>query len=111
MNDAAWEHLTDAIDVSLGVTDHGHLKRPLEDRPDLTQSIEFFEFSREGQGYRLERATGPTLIDRKSHYSHRGGTANRIENIYDPNDIGHVVSLYKKVNDEWEPVDIHQLGL
>ncbi|HUC87408.1 MAG TPA: hypothetical protein VMR75_03785 [Candidatus Saccharimonadales bacterium] len=111
MNDAAWERLVDAIDVNLGIADHGRTKQPLEDRPDLTQQIEHIEFNRDGQNFRLERSTGPSIIDRKTHYSHRPGVANRSEYIYDEHEIGHKVTLLRKVGSDWEPVDMDQLGL
>lgn len=111
MNDASWERLTDAIDIKLGINRHGRETRPLEDRPELTQKVEFFEFEQGGRMLRLERRTGPAVVDRKSHYSHRGGTANRLEIIYDPDDIVHTVALLEKAGEEWEQVDINQLAL
>lgn len=111
MNEASWERLTDAIDIKLGVDRHGRTTQPLEDQPELEQKIEFFEFEQAGRPLRLERRTGPAIVDRKSHYSHRGGTANRIENIYDPSEIVHSVVLLEKQGDEWEEVDINSLSL
>lgn len=111
MTDSAWERLVDAIDASLGFTDHGRIKQPLEDRPDLTQSIEYFEFERGGQEYRLERATGAAIVDRKTHYSHRAGTANRVEYIYDESETANKVTLHHKLNNEWVAVELDQLGL
>lgn len=111
MNDAAWERLTDAIDVNIGITRHGRDSRPLEDRTDLNEKLEFIEFERGGQTYRLERTTGPAIIDRKTHYSHRAGTANRMEYIYDEHETAHKVTLYKQAGNEWEPITLDQLGL
>jgi hypothetical protein len=111
VNDSAWERLVDVIDVNLGVSHHGRDTRPLEDRPDLTQKVESIEFDREGQTFRLERTTGPAIIDRKTHYSHRPGVANRMEYIYDEHEIGHKVTLYRRLQGEWTPVELDQLGL
>lgn len=111
MNDAGWERLVDSVDVNLGITKHGRNKQQLEDRPDLEADVEFIEFSRDGMDFRLERSTGPAIIDRKTHYSHRPGVANRTEYIYDEGEIAHKVSLFKKDGDDWEPVDVSQLGL
>lgn len=111
MNDASWDRLTDAIDATLGITDHGRTKEPLPDRADLSQSIEYFEFTRAGEDYRLERSTGPAVVDRKSHYSRRGGDASRMEYIYDTSDTAHKVTLSKRSGEGWEPIDLHQLGL
>lgn len=113
MNDGAWERLVDSIDATLGIERHGREQQPLPDQPKLTQSIEFFEFNKGGEQFRLERSSGPAVVDRKTHYSHREGTANRIEYIYDENEMAHKVSLYRRDNsaDEWAPVDLAQLGL
>lgn len=111
MNDTAWERLVDAIDVSLGITKHHRSTEPLEDRPELTQKVDTIEFTRDGQEFQLRRTTGPAIIDRKTHYSHRPGVANRSEYIYDEHEIGHKVTLYRRAAGEWEPVDINQLGL
>ncbi|TAK89749.1 hypothetical protein EPO04_01430 [Patescibacteria group bacterium] len=111
MTDSAWERLTEAIDIKLGFDRHGREARPLEDRPDLTAQVEFFEFVKDGQTLRLERHTGPAIIDRKSHYSHRGGTANRIETIYNEREIAHTVHLLRKEGNDWVAVDLNELGL
>jgi len=111
MNDAAWERLVDAIDVSVGIDKHSRDQQPLEDRPDLTQRIERIEFSRGGQNLRLERTTGPAIIDRKTHYSHRAGTANRMEYIYDKQELANKVTLYREVGGEWVAAELDQLSL
>lgn len=111
MTDAAWERLTEAIDIKIGFDRHGRETQPLEDRPDLTAQIEFFEFTKDGQTFRLERHTGAAIVDRKSHYSHRGGTANRIETIYNEKETAHTVHLLRKDQGEWVAVDLDELGL
>jgi hypothetical protein len=111
MNDVSWERLTDAIDVKLGIKRHGRDARPLADRPDLSERIEYIEFTNGGQEFRLERSTGPAIIDRKSHYSHRAGTANRMEYIYDEHETAQKVTLYRQEAGDWVAVDISQLEL
>ncbi len=111
MNDAAWERLVDGIDAKLGISRHGREEQPLPDQPKLMQQIEFFEFEKDDQAFRLERSSGPAVIDRKTHYSHRAGTANRIEYIYDEHETAHKVSLYRKQGNSWEPIDISQLSV
>ncbi len=111
MNDAAWERLVDAIDITVGIEKHSRTKEPLEDRPDLNQAVERIEFSRGGQAFRLERTTGPAITDRKTHYSHRAGTANRVEYIYDENETAHKVTLYRETDGEWSPAELDQLSL
>jgi hypothetical protein len=111
MNDNAWERLVDAIDIKAGIGRHGREQRPLENRTDLNETVEFIEFELKGEPYRMERITGPAVIDRKSHYSHRGGTASRIENIYDPNETQSRIQLYTKVAGEWEPRETSELSI
>ncbi|HUC20823.1 MAG TPA: hypothetical protein VMR98_05010 [Candidatus Polarisedimenticolaceae bacterium] len=113
MNDGAWERIVDTIDATIGIDRHGKEQQPLPDQPNLNQSVEFFEFSKDGEEYRLERSSGPAVVDRKTHYSHREGTANRIEYIYDEKETAHKVTLYRRKNsdDEWEAVDLSQLAL
>jgi hypothetical protein len=111
MTDAAWERLTDTIDTQVGIDRHGRFERPLEDRPELQEKVQFIEFERNGDRLRLERATGPAIIDRKTHYSSRPGAANRIETIYDVNEIAHRVRLLRKDGEEWEELDPSTLQL
>lgn len=110
MNDGAWERLIDSIDATVGFDAHRKTKRPLEDRPELTESVEEFEFERGGVRFKLERVSGPAVVDRKSHYSHRGGTASRIENIYDASDIAHRETLYREIGGDWQEQDISALA-
>jgi hypothetical protein len=111
MNDNAWERLTDGIDIKLGIDRHGRDVRPLEDRPDLHEQVDFIEFTSDGQKMRLERATGPAILDRKSHYSHRAGTANRVENVYSDSETAHKVRLLKNEDGEWQEIDVSTLQL
>ncbi len=110
MNDGAWERLIDSIDATIGIDRHAKTKRPLEDRPDLTETVDIFEFERGGARLRLERVSGPAVLDRKSHYSQRGGSANRMENVYDSSDIAHRETLYREINGEWQPQDLSSLA-
>lgn len=111
MNDAAWERLIDTIDATCGIDRHLKSKRPLEDRPDLLETVETFEFKKGGLAYKLERTSSPAIIDRKTHFSHRAGTAKRIENIYDEHELTHRVSLFKKDGPDWRQQEISDLAL
>jgi hypothetical protein len=111
MNDAAWERLVDSIDIKVGVDRHGRDTRPVEDRPDLSEKVNFVEFEQAGKSFRLERISGPAIIDRKTHFSHRAGAANRIETIYDPDEIAHRVRLLRKDGDEWQEANLNDLSV
>jgi hypothetical protein len=109
MNDAAWERLADSIDARVGIDRHGRDSRPLEDRPELTEQVEYIEFKQSGHKLRLERVTGPAIIDRKTHFSHRAGAAKRIENVYDEHEQASRVALLRHHKDGWEEVNIAEL--
>lgn len=112
MNDGAWDKLIDAIDIKCGIDRHGKSERPLEDKSELTEQIQFIEFERGEDKYRLERISGPAILDRKTHYTHRAGQANRIENIYDPEEKMHKIRLLQDNAGEWQekPLDTLQLA-
>lgn len=111
MNDSSWDKLTDSIDIKFGLTKHGREERQLEDRLDLKATVQYVEFTREGQSYRLERIGSPAITDRKSIGAHRAGSGIRFENIYDPTEISYKVSLLSQVGDSWQPVDLTQLDI
>jgi hypothetical protein len=111
MNDASWERITDGIDMKVGIDRHGSESRPLADRPELQERVEFIEFQQRGQSFRLERTTGPAIVDRKTHYSHRPGVANRVEYFYDPEETAHKVTLYRRQEEEWQPIELADLEL
>lgn len=110
-DDRTWDRLVDAVDAKFGIDDHGRLTEPLEDRSDLTQKVQYVVFDRDGVTFKMERVTGPAIIDRKTHYHKGAGTANRIENIYDENDVSHRTNFYKKQGSDWEPITIEELAL
>ena len=111
MNETSWDRLTDAIDLKFGLSRHGRLERPLEDAPHLHEKVQFVEFERSGESYRLERATGPALVERKAVGGHRIGASVHYQNTYDPTEEQSKVSLLKDDNGEWVPVELDQLGL
>lgn len=111
MTEAAWDRLTDAIDIKFGLTRHGKLERPLADAPHLREAVQFVEFERGGQPYRLERSVGPALIDRRAMGGNRIGAAVHYQNTYDPNEEQARVSLLQQQAGEWVPAELDQLGL
>lgn len=112
MNDSAWDRLTDVIDVKFGISDHGRRREPLEDKPELSREVRYVAFQKDGQDYRLERASGPAVVERKSIFHKAAGSGVRFENIYDPEEITHKVTLMQKTaTGEWEPVELDSLSL
>lgn len=111
MNEASWDRLTDAIDVKFGIARHGHEERPLEDVADLKQTVQFIEFERAGERFRLERVTGPAVVDRKGVGSRRIGSSIEFHNVYDPHDLVSKVVVLRADDDGWEPVALEDLEL
>lgn len=110
-SDAGWDRLVDAIDLKFGIEDHGRGTEPLPDRADLTQTVQFVTFKKDGQLFKMERITGPAIIDRKSHYHKAAGQAVRFENVYDPNETSHKTNFYAQGSGGWEPIEASQLAL
>jgi hypothetical protein len=111
MSDISWDRITDAIDVKFGISSHGHDEQPLEDAPELTEKLRWVCFEREGQDYKLERVTGPAIIDRRTVGARRAGAVTHVENVYDTDETASRVSLYRKTGGEWVPINADELGI
>lgn len=110
-DDAAWDRMTDAIEAKFGLIDHRRMKRPVQDAPDLIESVAYVVFERAGERYKLERVTGPAIIDRKTIGARRAGAEVRYENVYDPGEVSRRTNLYREAAGEWEAIDPSALGL
>lgn len=111
MNQASWERLADAVDVKFGIDKHGNLTRPLEDKPELSEEVNFIQFDRDGQTYRLEHITRPAIIEKKTFHGKSANAGSRVQNIYDPDDLVSKVDFLVKSGDEWSPVDPSDIDL
>jgi hypothetical protein len=109
--DRAWDRIVDAIETKFGIDKHGRSERKIPDAMHLTEQVAFIEFERSGEPYRLERTTGPAIIDRRTIGARRAGSEVRFENVYDPEEIGHKTFVFKRVDGEWEPVSTEEIGL
>lgn len=111
MNDHGWDNLVDALDSRFGLSDHGRYKEPLEDNPELEQSVQFICFERDGKTFKAERVEGPAIVDRKSHYHKAAGSGVRFENIYDAEQVSHKTRFYVKAGEDWTPIEPEELAL
>lgn len=111
MNEAAWDRLTDSIDVRFGIAKHGREERQLPDAPQLTAAVQFIEFERGGERYRLERVTSPAIIERKTMGAHRIGAELHYQNIYDPEELTSRVVFLRNESGEWTSIEPDSLGL
>jgi hypothetical protein len=110
-DDRGWERIVDAIDTKFGVADHGRETRAVEDARELTEKVAWIAFDRGGERYKLERVTGPAIINRRTIGSNRIGSDVRFENVYDPDETTHRTNLYRKDGEEWESINPDELGL
>ena len=110
-DDTSWDRIVDAIDSRFGLDKHGRLERPIEDHLDLTEKVAFIEFTRDGDKYRLERVTGPAIIDKKAIGGRRVGAELRYETVYDAHDITHRTNFFKDDGGEWTRLDMSNLQL
>ena len=111
MNDSSWDRITDAIDMQFGLKDHGRETRPVADAVHLTEQVKFVVFERSGERYKLERVTGPAIIDRKSVGAKRIGADIHFENVYDTEETASRINLYRDETGEWVAIDPSALGL
>ena len=98
MSDKAWEELINLLDEKYTVDITNKFTEKLEDNPKFTKTIERIEFEKDNIKYRIDRVTSPLILDKKTHYSHRG-SANHIEYIYDPDETSSKVVFYQQLAD------------
>lgn len=98
MSDQAWEKLVDLIDTKYQIDFSNKRDEALEDNHKLKQTIESIEFERDNIKFKIERITSPRITDRKTFYAGHG-TANRSQNIYDPEETSSRVVFYKQLTD------------
>ena len=98
MNDSAWEELVDLIDEQYEIDKSNRHEEPLEGEKKLKQTIESIEFEKDNIKYKIDRVTGPRIIDKKTFYSGHG-SANRMQYVYDPEETSSKVVFYKQLVD------------
>ncbi len=98
MNDRAWEELVDLIDDQYTIDNSNRKEEALEDNKKLKQIIESIEFEKDNIKYKIDRVTGPRIIDKKTFYSGHG-SANRMQYVYDPEETSSKVVFYKQLAD------------
>lgn len=110
--DRTWDRIVDAIETKFGINKHGRSTRPIEDAPELTESVAFITFTRDGIEYKLERVSGPAIIDRKTIGAKRAGATTRMQNVYDPEEIASRTDFFRQdAAGEWESITPDTLGL
>ncbi len=94
MSDRAWEDLVDRIDVNFGITRSRKFEQPIEGERELMALVDQIDFTRQGQEYRIERISSPTIVDKRTTYNKTGiATSSHVQ--YDPNERTHKVVFYR----------------
>ena len=105
MTDDKWEIVLDRIQSQFQVIKHG--EEAIADVPN--GKLEFIIFDSPMGKLRLERATKPKVLDRKSFGGSKYGVATSVEYIYSVIEITHTFSAFKEVDGEWEPFNAEGL--
>lgn len=98
MSDKAWEQLIDLIDTKYQVDASSRREDPLEDDHKLKQITESIEFEKDNVKFKIERITSPRVLEKKTFYAGHG-TANRLQNVYDPDETTTRVVFYRQLAD------------
>jgi len=98
VSDKAWEDLIDLVDSKYTIDSTEKKQQPVEDNHKLSQTIEAIGFEKDNIKFKIERITGPRIIDKKTFYSGQG-SANRVQYIYDPEETSSKVVCYKQLPD------------
>lgn len=98
MSDKAWDDLISLIDDKYRIDNSNTFEEPIEDHKDLNRTIQRIEFEKDNTKYRIDRVTSPAIVDKKTHYHHRG-SANRIEYVYNPEETTTKVMFFQQQGD------------
>lgn len=104
MTDRGWSDLNDGLEHRFGELKRSRRTEPLEDAPELTQTIEAIEFTVGGQTYKIERVTRPVVLDKKSYYHKAAGSQTRVEYVYDPEETSSKVIFYQQGGADWQEI-------
>lgn len=105
MSDKAWDDLVSLLEDKYPELKFDRKTEPLQDQPKYNKTTETLEFDKDGKTYRVVRVSTPQIVDKKSHYTHRG-TAQRVEYTYNPEETSSKVTFYSQLaNGEFVEID------
>ncbi len=96
MNDKAWDDLVSLLEEKYPQLKFDKNITALEENSKYNKTTETLEFDKDGKTYQVKRITTPRIIDKKTHYHHRG-SAERIEYIYDPTETTSKATFYSQL--------------
>ncbi len=105
MTNEKWEQIIGQIKDSFEISSHETTDGDLEH-----ETYETLIFTNPLGRMKLERHTKPRLLETKTLYSNRKGTAGTEERVYSDDETVDTVALYREVGDDWEEMDVSALG-
>jgi hypothetical protein len=98
-----WQDIKGNIKDNFSVEDEGGEHLDEEGGID----IEYIVFKGPLGRMRLEFASKPVVIDKKTNYSKRIGSETKVDYIYSPEEKSHSMTAYKwnDLEDEWHEID------
>ncbi|MDD3480848.1 MAG: hypothetical protein PHW75_01295 [Patescibacteria group bacterium] len=110
MNDEKWHDLKERAKEKFSDLE---VTEEIETREDdtgkkITTKIEKLQFTSPLGELRVERATRPKILDKKTHYHHgAGGQQADIEYVLSEDEEVHKITIFKKnETGEWEEMDL-----
>jgi len=107
MLQAKWENLLDQIERQFGFVEH-----TTERFEERRLTVETAVFDGAGGRMKLERSVRPVILDKKSHFSKRVGSASAVEYVYSETETVDTVKLYRwdRLAGEWREMNISELA-
>jgi len=104
---AKWESLLDQIERLFGFVEH-----TTEHFEERRLTVETAVFDGAGGRMKLERSVRPVILDKKSHFSKRVGSAATVEYVYSDTETVDTVKLYRwnRLAGAWEEVNFSELA-
>lgn len=106
MHQAKWEALLDQIERLFGFLGH-----ETEEYPERRMTVETVVFDGASGRMKLERSVRPVILDKKTSFTKRAGSAVAVEYVYSEDEFVDTVKLYRwdKLAGEWRQMDIADL--
>ena len=95
MTDEKWNNLKGIVIDKFGIEDSG--KEEIEDIPNA--------FNGPLGRMKIERKVIPIVIDKKTTYSARAGSAQKVDYIYSESEFSSKFRAYKWINGSWEEIE------
>jgi len=106
MNQEKWQNIVGLIKDKFAVEDEG--REELEDIPK--GYVEFIIFQSPLGRVKLECATKPVVLDKKSIGSKRIGSEATVRYIYSDTEMSNIFKAYKWEDEEWVEMERESLG-